>query len=805
MTTFPAQAQTDDSGVQSRDMLGSPGIVDMPDARMAPDGQLSVGGSYFRNTQHYNFGFQVTPWLETSFRYSGLKNFSPGYPIYYDRSFAFKARLWNESDILPAIAVGVNDIIGTGIYSGEYLVASKQIGDIDATLGMGWGRLGTANTFKNPLGLVSNSFLNDRSSTDGPGSTNFNVLFHGRTVGIFGGVTWTTPLEGLLLSLEYSSDSYSHEAPSGNFVPKSQFNIGATYQVADNISLGMQYLYGESLAGSISFQLDPVHDPFPQRMGTQPSAPRIRTAEEQQQALERLAGRGGRRLASSSSAALVDALWQIAPTDMAVHGRTLSVRVESGDPALLCRTAAAAVAGRNLAFDTVSITRAGQTVHCPVTPQQPMAVNLTWDGDEDAAAPHHLVELAAAPVVIDAAAPAQPSRAAAIAAIRKDIAAQKIGLAALSLTGSDAVVYYTNNHYFHERDALDRLVRILMADAPPDIERFRLIAMKGPGPQREFDVLRAPTERSIEQTGSFSLAEGTDNGTPAPMRNPILAAAAPGLFPRFNWSVFPQFRQELFDPDNPFAVQFLAAGEATLELWQGLTLIAEGEVNLYDNFNVLRPNDSALPHVRSDFVKYFTQGKNGIGELEAAYEFRLAPTVFAKFRTGYLESMFAGVGGEVLWRPEGQRWALGGDLYEVKQRDFDRLFGLQPYHVLTGHVSLYYASPWYDLNFAVRAGQYLAGDHGITFEATRRFETGVEIGAFFTRTNVSAQQFGEGSFDKGIIIRIPIGWVAPVDTQAQFNLDLRPVQRDGGQRLLGDATLFDETRRPSLAEMQEQP
>jgi hypothetical protein len=159
--------------------------------------------------------------------------------------------------------------------------------------------------------------------------------------------------------------------------------------------------------------------------------------------------------------------------------------------------------------------------------------------------------------------------------------------------------------------------------------------------------------------------------------------------------------------------------------------------------------------------------------------------------------MYAGAGGEILWRPAGQRWALGVDAFDVQQRDFDRLLGLQSYRAFTGHVSLYYASPWYDLNFVVRAGQYLAHDRGLTVEISRRFSTGVEIGAFFTKTNVSAQQFGEGSFDKGIMLRIPLNWIAPIETQAQLNMDLRPVQRDGGQRLEGDARLYYDTRRVS--------
>ncbi len=51
---------------------------------------------------------------------------------------------------MPAIALGINDAAGTGVYSGEYVVASKQFGALDTTLGMGWGRLGSTDCFAIP-------------------------------------------------------------------------------------------------------------------------------------------------------------------------------------------------------------------------------------------------------------------------------------------------------------------------------------------------------------------------------------------------------------------------------------------------------------------------------------------------------------------------------------------------------------------------------------------------------------------------------------------------------------------------------
>ena len=47
-------------------------------------------------------------------------------------------------------------------------------------------------------------------------------------------------------------------------------------------------------------------------------------------------------------------------------------------------------------------------------------------------------------------------------------------------------------------------------------------------------------------------------------------------------------------------------------------------------------------------------------------------------------------------------------------------------------------------------GKYLAGDKGLTLDLSRRFqESGFTLGVFATKTNLSAEEFGEGSFDKG--------------------------------------------------------
>ena len=113
--------------------------------------------------------------------------------------------------------------------------------------------------------------------------------------------------------------------------------------------------------------------------------------------------------------------------------------------------------------------------------------------------------------------------------------------------------------------------------------------------------------------------------------------------------------------------------------------------------------------------------------------------------------------------------------------------------MLTGHASAYMELGGGYLA-QVDAGRYLAGDLGATFALDRTFANGWSVGGFFTLTNVSAADFGEGSFDKGIRFSIPVNWFLGKPTRQAIGLGIRPVQRDGGQRLIVPGRLYSQVR-----------
>ena len=115
---------------------GTTGLIDTPTARMKSDGTFSTTAAFDGRHRQFAITYQATPWLEGTFRYTGFDNF-----FHWDRNYEFKARLWDEDYYLPAVAIGIRDLVGTGVFGSEYVVASRRFGRTDVSLGIGWGRL----------------------------------------------------------------------------------------------------------------------------------------------------------------------------------------------------------------------------------------------------------------------------------------------------------------------------------------------------------------------------------------------------------------------------------------------------------------------------------------------------------------------------------------------------------------------------------------------------------------------------------------------------------------------------------------
>jgi len=219
---------------------------------------------------------------------------------------------------------------------------------------------------------------------------------------------------------------------------------------------------------------------------------------------------------------------------------------------------------------------------------------------------------------------------------------------------------------------------------------------------------------------------------------------------------------------------------------------------LWQNFDDLYipPVDTYPNQVRSDVKDYLNnfQDRLIIGRSQLDFFHTFSKNNHIQISAGIFEEMFSGYGMEYLWNKDNLPFAIGFEAFKVYKRDYDLAFDLLDYSNTTGHVNFYYENvkdnSFISLPFSLHFsyGEYLAGDKGYTFDVSRKFNNGVVMGAFFTNTDVTAEQFGEGSFDKGVYFKIPISgdW---------FNFKWRPLTKDPGAKLIRKDNLYHYLRK----------
>lgn len=631
--------------------LGTTGLIDTPTARMRADGEFAAVISKQALVDIYSLNYQATPWLETTFRYSAFD-----YGL-YDRSYEVKIRLVQERELMPEIAVGVRDLLGTGVFGSEYLVANKAFGPLDLSLGVGWGRFADRAIFSNPLAQLSDRF-SERNSDFGEGGTvQLDAFFAGPDVGMFGGVSYELPKYNLNLLAEYNSDNYAYERRQGAVEETSPFSFGVEWTAVPGVTLGASHQFGDQWAFSISSNLNSLQ--MPERYPVQPFTSSL---------------------------------------DLASMGD-----VPEG-------------LDFNRWYDALlyDIERSGLLLH----------------------------------------------------------EAQR------SLDRSEVSLVISNSDYVITADAISRALVLAELHLPASYRALNLVLNENGIQPLTINYQRSSSAGEWVQQSSSQInilagreLENPQNTTLFKMRNVA-----------FNLNLGIRF--QLFDPDNPLRHQVSLKIGASSDLGMDWKLRSTYVVDIENNFDeITRTSNSVLPHVRSDTARYLKEGANGLEALYVERKDNLSSDVFYRLYGGVLEEMYSGVGGEVIYQPFRSRLAYGFSANWVKQRDYDKSFKHLDYSTVTAFASMYWATPFYNYDVAVHVGHFLAKDLGAKFEIRRTMDNGWSIGAWATLTDVPFDDFGEGSFDKGIYLKIPLQNIFKTNTRSAYSTAIRSIQRDGGQML----------------------
>lgn len=365
------------------------------------------------------------------------------------------------------------------------------------------------------------------------------------------------------------------------------------------------------------------------------------------------------------------------------------------------------------------------------------------------------------------------------------------GLAEPQIQVKGDTLYVTGEQvkYRHNQEGVERANRIIMNDLPDGIRTIRVTEnrLRMPAVTTETDV--ASLKRHLE-----GEPLGQDTELVQKRVTPIVPEKTEqGWYidrTAFDFHIDPVLNQSLGGPEGFYMYQLGVM--ATADWWVTDHLLTTGSLfgnisNNYDKFNYTNPpKDSALPRVRTR-VREYVQNDVYVNNLQANYLHYLGNNFYGQVYGGYLETMYGGAGAEVLWRPVDGPLAFGIDANYVKQRDWrsaQDMMKFTDYSVKTGHFTAYW-TPWFAQDVLVKAsvGQYLAGDKGATLEVAKHFDSGIVVGAYATKTNISAAQYGEGDFTKGVYVSVPLDLFSASPTRSRAAIGWTPLTRDGGQKL----------------------
>ena len=274
-------------------------------------------------------------------------------------------------------------------------------------------------------------------------------------------------------------------------------------------------------------------------------------------------------------------------------------------------------------------------------------------------------------------------------------------------------------------------------------------------------------------------------------------------FPAIFSSTSPLIVSNIGSPEKFYYGGLDITNISEVQFTRNAILSSQINYSLYNNFDeaVYQP-ESVLEHVRTDNLLYLRASDLYIKRLQADYMWTPRKNVYAKLSGGIFEDMFGGIGGQVLYKPFDSNFNVSFEGFFVQQREYNRLFGFKKYKTFTAHLNFGYLLPL-GIESNLSFGRYLAKDDGYTFDLSRRTRSGFRAGVYFTRTNISAEQFGEGSFDKGFYIQVPMDLFSKNYSGNYSNFRLSPLTRDGGAKLEFDKDLRGLMFNTSLNELKQ--
>ena len=650
---------------------GEIGLVNIPSSRILKEGNLKL---HIVNSDPINSLFiSANPfnWMEVSLRYadintrkySAFKSFS-GDQTYKDKSFNLKIKLIEETERYPELSVGFRDFIGTGKFSGEYIVSSKKFGDFDITAGLGWGALSESTGIKNPFINIDDAFSSRSEDFGLGGNIEFNRWFKGPKVSAFYGFSYLNKYSGLRFKMDYDKSN------PFNLKKESDYSFGLSIPASKYFDINLFKHRGVDLGFGFSYK-------------------------------------------ANYSKQIIQKNEVINPINFSKKDTDL---LSSNDEVF---------------SGTINLLLSRYRIY----------TQEIYFKDENLF------------ILID------QSRY------------RNLNLAAKRVIQITDEVLSTRN--INNVSIIFQVGNVKTGSIKFPLNKFKQFLDNS----ISFVELRKyiSYENFYQYDEEAKIFEGKIN------------------FPLYTWGIKPDLKNHVGAPEAFYSGQIGLLVSGGVSLNKNSYFDSSIGLGIFQNLDQLRLRAfSRLPKVRSDIREYLKE-KYILKQL--TYTHMFDPTYskdylfFGGLKIGLFEEMYGGIGGEILLRDINKPWYFTANYYWVKQREFNQRLSFRNYETFTGHLNFIWETPFDGVKVILSGGRYLAKDSGVTLNLSKSFKTGFTLGFYATKTDISAFEFGEGTFDKGIYFSIPLDVVSSKYRKNNARFVWKNLTRDGGAILSGGLDL----------------
>jgi hypothetical protein len=348
------------------------------------------------------------------------------------------------------------------------------------------------------------------------------------------------------------------------------------------------------------------------------------------------------------------------------------------------------------------------------------------------------------------------------------------------INGTDLTAEFENNKYLFSQKAVGRVLRILLFYSPNDTRMLTVIVKRQSIPLLEVSVRPDHLQEYLFGNITEDVFARLINVKTAPasvdakQENIIKAEGEQKL--HYRLGIRPNLETYFNDPAG--VLKFRVGIEPYIEsrLWKGASFAAKYDIPFYAN---IESSNIPLPDaVRSDSWLY-SDRDYFFDRLMLDQTIRLSDRTFGRLSFGYLETMYAGVGGEILTFLREGNLALGIEGDWVKKRKPGTQFDLLDFesHTLLGNV--YCRIPQIDVTLQAQYGRFLAGDRGWLFHVSREYSTGVMFGFWYSYTDTDdLTDFNKGYHHKGVFLSLPARIFLNHDSNTRYHYEMVPWTRD---------------------------